>query len=158
MSRICPVPDLTHTKEINSLQSKVRQRIIASRTTHQYSNSEPAPQTAFQLLPSPKRESDNRLFQRSVKETASHLGLLPGTSNPVSDIWVLQLPSLPLVWPQVLARTLRHVGKKEQGNVSFIVYMRAYVYSFNFVSQKVHDLFCFKINVFLHNGKEHLEG
>lgn len=107
-----------------------------------------------------QRERDNRLFQRSVKETASHLGLLPGTYNPVSDIWVLQLPSLPLVWPQVLAITLRHVGKKEQGNVSFTVCMCVFVYSFNFnpVFQNLCNLFCFKINVFLHNGKEHLGG
>lgn len=47
LSRICPDPIFTPTKEINSLQSKVKQRIIASRTTRQYTNPEPAPQTAF---------------------------------------------------------------------------------------------------------------
>lgn len=117
---------------------------------------EPGSQTACQLLPRPERESDNRPFQRSVKETASHLGVLPGTYNPVSDIWVLQLPSLPLVWPQVLAITLRHM---EEGTVSScICVFMCMVFSFNFVSQKAHNLFCFAINVFLPYDKEHLGG
>lgn len=42
LSRIFPVPIFTPTEGINSLQSEVRRSIIASRTAHQYANSETA--------------------------------------------------------------------------------------------------------------------